>query len=85
MSLPHMRPTTVGDPFTHGAVLFSAPNAAAIERHPFELNEHPCEFDLALDARLRNVPLPSDMMERLQQLACKLCDESADQVDFLGC
>jgi hypothetical protein len=39
----------------------------------------------AIDAALRNVPLPSGLMTRLGKLAFTVPDETADQVDWLGC
>lgn len=39
----------------------------------------------ALDYALRNVPLPDGLLTRLGKLAYTLPDETADQVDWLGC
>jgi hypothetical protein len=39
----------------------------------------------AIDAALRNVQLPSGLMTRLGKLAFTVPDETADQVDWLGC
>ena len=41
--------------------------------------------DRAVDAALRDVPLPEGMMHRLNQLASTMSDEVSDSVDYLGC
>ena len=39
----------------------------------------------AVDLALRNVQLPDGLLTRLGKLAYTIPDESADQVDWLGC
>lgn len=41
--------------------------------------------DQAIDTALRSVPLPDGLMTRLGKLAFTVTDETADQVDWLGC
>lgn len=41
--------------------------------------------DGAIDAALRNVPLPEGLMRRLGQLAGSLSDGVSDSIDYLGC
>ena len=41
--------------------------------------------DRAVDAALRDVPLPEGLMLRLSQLASTMSDEVSDSVDYLGC
>lgn len=41
--------------------------------------------DRAIDAALRSVPLPKGLMTRLGKLAYTVSEESADQMDWLGC
>jgi hypothetical protein len=41
--------------------------------------------DRAIDAALRSVPLPDGLMMRLRKLVYAMPDETADQVDCLGC
>jgi hypothetical protein len=41
--------------------------------------------DDAIDIALRGIPLPNGLMTRLGKLAYTVFDESADQVDYLGC
>ncbi len=41
--------------------------------------------DLAIDAALRSVPLPDGLITRLGMLVYTMPDETADQVDYLGC
>jgi hypothetical protein len=41
--------------------------------------------DRAIDAALRSVPLPEGLLTRLGNLAYAISDETADQVDWLGC
>jgi hypothetical protein len=50
-----------------------------------EPGHHRIASEHAIDSALRNVPLPEGMMTRLATLAHSLPDESADQVDYLGC
>jgi hypothetical protein len=62
-------------PFTSG----DAPFSVTSESGHRSASEH------AMDTALRNVPLPEGMMTRLAKLAHSLPDDSADQVDYLGC
>jgi hypothetical protein len=41
--------------------------------------------DGALDAALRNVPLPQGMLTRFSLLAYTMPEDAADSVDWLGC
>lgn len=41
--------------------------------------------DRAINDALRNVPLPAGLMTRLGMLVYNVSDETADQVDYLGC
>ena len=41
--------------------------------------------DRAIDAALRSVPLPDGLLTRLGTLVYAMPDETADQVDCLGC
>ena len=41
--------------------------------------------DRALDAALRSVPLPDGLITRLGMLVYTMPDETADQVNCLGC
>jgi hypothetical protein len=41
--------------------------------------------DEVVDDALRTVPLPSGFLMRMRGLVSKMSDESADQVDYLGC
>jgi hypothetical protein len=41
--------------------------------------------DRALDAALRSVPLPDGLITRLGMFVYTMPDETADQVDCLGC
>jgi hypothetical protein len=41
--------------------------------------------DMAIDAALRNVPLPDGLFTRLSALAYAVPDDAADQIDWLGC
>jgi hypothetical protein len=56
---------------------------------PFSITSEPGHHRIAsehaIDSALRNVPLPEGMMARLAKLAHSLPNESADQVDYLGC
>jgi hypothetical protein len=41
--------------------------------------------ELLIDAALRNVKLPDGFLTRLGKLAYAMPDDTADQVDWLGC
>lgn len=66
----------------HGSQFIHEPSAARSNDGP----EKPAHTtDRAIDSALRSVPLPSGLMTRLGKLAYTLSDETADQVDWLGC
>jgi hypothetical protein len=50
-----------------------------------ETAAHRAEEERAVDFALRNVPLPDGLLTRLGKLVYTLPDETADQVDWLGC
>jgi hypothetical protein len=76
MSYPHIRPITIG-----GAQ--SASTDAALAPNPSP--SFALMMDGAVDAALRSVPLPDGLLARLERMALAMPDESADQVDYLGC
>jgi hypothetical protein len=41
--------------------------------------------DRAIDEALRSVPLPDGLLTRLGSIVCAVSEDSADQVDWLGC
>jgi hypothetical protein len=45
----------------------------------------PQAADRAIDSALRSVPLPAGLLTRLGKLVYAMPDETADQVDCLGC
>jgi hypothetical protein len=57
---------------------------SALDRSEFA-SKPPHSVDRAIDAALRSVPLPDGLMTRLGKLAYAMPDETADQVDCLGC
>jgi hypothetical protein len=74
----HLDSRSIFDPlsFTAGDAPFSVAGESV---------HHRVAAKHAMDSALRNVPLPEGMMTRLAKLAHSLPDESADQVDYLGC
>ena len=74
----HLNSRSIFDPLslTGGDMPFSVTN---------EPGHHRIASEHAMDSALRNVPLPEGMMTRLAELAQSLPNESADQVDYLGC
>jgi hypothetical protein len=76
MSSPHSKALFSSDPFTN-----SAESIAAVDGGPSFVRR----ADRAIDAALRNVPLPDGLMRRLGLLAGTLTEGVSDQVDYLGC
>lgn len=76
MSYPHIKPIAIG-----GAWVASTEAALA----PSHSSSFALTIDGAVDAALRSVPLPEGLLARLQRMVLAMPDESADQVDYLGC
>jgi hypothetical protein len=76
MSFFHSHPV-----YNHGAF------ASGDSSSPFgnDIRPHVQTEDRAIDAALRSVPLPEGLMTRLGMLVYAVADETADQVDWLGC
>lgn len=74
MSYPHIKPIAIGGARIASTDAVLAPNLS------FALS-----IDGAVDAALRSVPLPDGLLARLQRMVLAMPDESADQVDYLGC
>ena len=55
------------------------------ERLNRQSRPHGMPLDDAIDAALRCVPLPDGLLTRLDAFVRIMPDESADQVDWLGC
>jgi hypothetical protein len=76
MSYPHSKSFFCSDNF-----VAPADSLAALDGAPTFVRSS----DQAVDAALRDVPLPEGMMRRLSQLASTMSDEVSDSVDYLGC
>lgn len=76
MSYPHIKPIVIGSAQGTSPDVQAAP-------HPSLQFVPP--LDGAMDTALRSVPLPAGLLTRLQRMALTMTDESAGQVDYLGC
>jgi hypothetical protein len=56
-------------------------NGAATNAFPYSSHA----ADSAIDEALRSVPLPHGLLTRLGMIAYSISEDSADQVDWLGC
>jgi hypothetical protein len=76
MSYSHSKPNSLGDAYSIPA----ESSGASDQLLPFVQS-----LDTAVDAALRSVPLPDGMLNRLKRMAFTMPDETAGQMDYLGC
>ena len=75
MSYPTRRSFYAGREPTAASETETAANGRGHARHA----------DSAIDEALRSVPLPQGLLARLGMIAYSISEDSADQVDWLGC
>jgi hypothetical protein len=76
MSYPYVKPSPVGNGFTHRHEPSPSFDGFAPQVQ---------SADGAIDAALRSVPLPDGLLTRLGMLVYSMPDEAADRMDYLGC
>jgi hypothetical protein len=59
--------------------------ASETETRTREIRVSDQPVDSAIDEALRSVPLPQGLLTRLGLIAYSISEDSADQVDWLGC
>ena len=76
MSYPHWEPVHSDIYFFNG----DSANGAVDDHRPQHF-----AADMAIDSALRSVPLPDEMLSRLDKFVHAMIEGTTDSVDYLGC